>query len=81
MENVTVKSNMLLFGDYNNLNVWDVNYELFVDFKVNKFITTNFLLQAIYDDDIKGNNENLNISGPALQIRHVLNLGITFNLI
>ncbi len=77
-ENVTVKSNLLIFGDYQTLNYWDVNYDLFIDFKVNSFLSTNFLLQAIYDHDIKGNSEDESVTGPALQLRNVLNIG--FNI-
>ena len=79
MENVNIKTNLILFGDYQTLSFWDVNYDLFIDFKVNKFITTKFLLQAIYDHDIKGNSDDSNITGPALQIRNVLNLGVSID--
>ena len=81
MENVTVKTNLLLFGDYSKYTIWDLNYDLFIDMKINKWLMTNFLLQLIYDDDIKGNNENPDIVGPAIQIRHVLNFGLIFRLI
>ncbi len=77
MENVTMKTNILLFGAYADLGLWDVNYDLFIDFKVNKYISTNFLLQLIYDDDIRGNSDDNNIKGPALQIRNVLNFGLS----
>lgn len=77
MENVSLKTNLLLFGAYRDLGLWDVNYDLFINFKVNKYISTNFLLQLIYDDDIRGNSDDPDITGAALQIRNVLNFGLT----
>ena len=79
-ENVSLKTNLMLFGDYAAFTQWDVNYDLFLDFKINKFLSTNFLLQMIYDHDIRGNNEIEGENGPALQIRNVLNFGLTFSL-
>lgn len=81
MDNVVVKTNLLLFGDYSKYSEWDVNYDLFIDMKVNKWIATNFLLQMIYDDDIRGNSEKEGVTGPALQLRHVLNVGLTIKLV
>ena len=78
MENVTLKTNLLMFGDYNQFSYWDINWDLFIDFKINDFLSTNFLVQAIYDDDITGNSDDPAITGPALQLRNVLNIG--FNL-
>lgn len=76
MDNVSLKTKLLLFGAYEDLGLWDVNYDLFINFKVNKYISTNFLLQLIYDDDIRGNSDDPNVVGPALQIRNVLNFGL-----
>ena len=70
MENVTLKSNLLFFGDHNNLRVWDLNLDAFLDMKVNKFLYGNFMFQMIYDED----------ASTLVQLRHVLSFGITFML-
>jgi hypothetical protein len=79
MENVELRSNLQLFGDYETLRKIDVLWDLFLVFKVNKYITTNFTLQMIYDDDIKIMRDD-GTEGPALQVRNVLNVGINFRL-
>jgi len=78
MKNVNLKSNLLLFSAYNDFSHVDVNFDLFLNFKVNEFITTNFGLQAIYDHDIDIEDDDGNV-GPRLQLRNTLNVGITFN--
>jgi len=78
MENVEVKGNLLLFADYDKLANIDVNLEIFVRLRVNKWISTTFTSQLIYDDDIDVLRDDDTI-GPALQVRNVLNLGFTFD--
>jgi len=78
MTNVNIKSNLFLFGAYDDFNHIDVNYDLFINLKVNKFITTNFGLQAIYDHDIDIEDEDGNV-GPRLQMRNALTIGFNFN--
>ncbi|MEP2773396.1 MAG: DUF3078 domain-containing protein [Fulvivirga sp.] len=78
MQNVNLKTSLLLFAAYNDISHVDVNFDLFLNFKVNEFITTNFSVQAIYDDDIDIEDEDGNV-GPRLQLRNILNVGITFN--
>ena len=70
MENVELKSNLLLFGDHANLNVWDLNLDLFLDMKINKFLYGNFMFQMLYDED----------ASTLVQMRHVLSFGVTFML-
>ena len=78
MTNVNLKTSVLLFDAYENLGHVDVNFDLFLNFKVNKYITTNFALQAIYDDDIDIEDSDGDI-GPRLQLRNILMVGVTFN--
>ncbi len=77
MTNVNLKANLLLFGAYEEPSHVDVNFDLFLNFKVNKYITTNFTLQAIYDHDIQ--IQDGDSAGPRLQLRNVLNIGLTYN--
>ena len=78
MENVKLKTNLLLFSSYSKFTNVDIIYDLFINFKVNDFITTNFGLQAIYDDDVDIEDDD-GTSGPRLQLRNTLNIGLTFN--
>lgn len=77
MKNVNLKANLLLFGAYEDQRHIDVNLDVFLNFKVNEYITTNFSVQAIYDHDIK--IEDGDSIGPRLQLRNVLNIGLTYN--
>ncbi len=77
MKNVNLKANLLLFASYEEQRHIDVNFDLFLNFKVNEYITTNFSVQAIYDHDIK--IEDGDSLGPRLQLRNVLNIGLTYN--
>lgn len=77
MKNVNLKANLMLFAAYEEPEHVDVNFDLFLNFKVNEFITTNFSLQAIYDHDIDIEDDGK--IGPRLQSRNVLNIGITYN--
>lgn len=78
MENVNLKTSLLLFAAYNDFSHVDVNFDLFLNFKVNKYITANFSVQTIYDHDIDIEDEDGNV-GPRLQLRNVLNIGFVYN--
>jgi len=70
LENVNFENILSLYSNYLDkpLNV-DINYQLNITMKVNKYITTNIAFQAIYDDDaIK-----------AFQIRQLFGLGLNYN--
>lgn len=77
MENVFMKTNLLLFGDYNELSHIDVFYDLFIDMKINKWLTANVGLQMIYDHEIKIEDEDGDV-GPRTQLRNVINVGIGY---
>ncbi len=70
MENFTIENILNLYSNYLDKpqNV-DIDYQLNAVLKVNKYISTNFLFQTIYDDNAyKG-----------FQTRHTLGVGITAN--
>ena len=69
MENVTLSNTLNLYSNYleDPQNV-DIDYTGNVVMKVNDFISTNFIFQAIYDDNAVG----------AFQIREVLGAGLTY---
>lgn len=77
MENVILKTNLLLFGDYSQFNHIDVFWDVFLDMKINKWLTASFSAQMIYDHEIKIEDEDGN-TGPRTQLRNVLNVGIGY---
>ncbi len=80
MENISLRSRFELFTNYieNPQNI-DVNGELILDFKVNKWFSANLQLNLVYDDDIKIEDRNGNI-GPRTQFKQVIGLGINYRL-
>lgn len=75
MQNVTLFSRLDLFSNYfeNPQNV-DVNWLLQLNMKVNKWISANFSLNMLYDDDIRINN-----NGPHLQVQEMIGIGLQMN--
>jgi len=69
MENVTVENILNLYSNYSEKpeNI-DIDYTLNVAMKVNKYLSTNFAFQTIYDDNA--------FSG--FQTRQVIGLGVNY---
>ena len=69
MENIVLENNLNLYSNYleDPQNI-DLDYTLNLNLTVNKYITTNFTFQAIYDDNAIG----------AFQIREVLGVGFNY---
>lgn len=86
MKNITLTSTIGLFSNYveNPENV-DVNWDLLLLMKVNKYITVSLNTNLIYDDNINivrdedgdGINE---INGPRTQFKEVLGVGFSYKL-
>ncbi|NJW52905.1 DUF3078 domain-containing protein [Salinimicrobium oceani] len=70
LTNVTLENSLSLYSNYleNPENV-DLDYLMNLEMGVNKYITANFIFQAIYDDNTIG----------AFQIREVFGAGLTYN--
>ncbi|GEM54477.1 hypothetical protein B0A58_01985 [Flavobacterium branchiophilum NBRC 15030 = ATCC 35035] len=69
MENVTIENNLGLYANYLDKpqNI-DIDYNMNLVMKINKYISTNLAFQAIYDDNTIG----------AFQIREVFGLGVNY---
>jgi hypothetical protein len=69
MENVSVENILNLYSNYleDPQNV-DIDYTLNVVMKINKYLTTNFAFQTIYDDN----------AFRGFQTRQVIGLGVTY---
>lgn len=69
MENISMENILNLYSNYleNPQNV-DIDYQMNLVMKINKYISTNIAFQAIYDDNAIG----------AFQIREVFGLGFNY---
>ncbi len=69
MENISVENILNLYSNYLDRpqNV-DVDYQMNLVMKINKYISTNLSLQAIYDDNAR----------TAVQVREVFGLGVNY---
>jgi hypothetical protein len=84
IENINVNSKLELYGNYlqNPFRI-DINYELLVAFKINKYISASLSAQVLYDHDIliekDSNNDGINdISEQAIQFKEVFGLGLAY---
>lgn len=78
--NVTLKSKLELFSNYtSNAKNIDVLWDVAVHMKINNFLTTNFVVNMIYDDDVETVREDGTISGARLQYMQLFGLGLTYN--
>lgn len=80
-KNVNVISKLTLFSAYNNnFGNIDVNWDVMLSFKINKFLATTLTTNLVYDDDIKTVDSNGMPAGPKVQLREVLGIGLTYSL-
>lgn len=83
-ENVTLTTKLDLFSNYSeNPDRIDVNWEVLIAMKINKFLSANIHTHLIYDDDTKilwdkqgdGNMDDLS---PLIQFKEVFGLGFSY---
>lgn len=85
-ENINLKSRLNLYTDYlNSFGNVDVDWELNLRLRVNKYIMTTLGTHIIYDDDILF-EEVRNDMGfvtdpgePRIQFKQILSLGVTYD--
>ena len=84
-ENIELKSRLNLYTDYiKSFGNIDVDWELNLNMKVNKFISTSLGTQMIYDDDIlfdvvkNDNGTILNPGVPKIQFKQILAIGVLY---
>ena len=84
MKNVNLQSKLELFSNYAEepLHI-DVNWEVLIAMKVNKYISATISTQLIYDHDIDiGEDTNgddiIDKVGPRTQFKEVLGVGLTY---
>jgi hypothetical protein len=77
MENITLQTNVNLFSNYETMDEIDVFADLLLLMKVNKLVNVSFTTNLIYDDDITITRQDDTV-GPALQVKEVLAVGLSF---
>ena len=80
-KNVTLGTLYTMFGNYENLAAWDINWDLIIDFKINDWLAANITTNLIYDEDIAIPVDNTGDGikesfGPRVQFRQALGIGI-----
>jgi len=77
-KNITVNTTLELFSDYlKKFGNIDVNWNVLVGLKVNKWLTTTINAQLIYDDDVMIRVTDTR-SGPRTQFKEVIGVGISY---
>jgi len=86
MENITLKTELDLFSNYVDKpeNI-DVNWEVLLNMKVNKYISASISTQLVYDNDIQiGVDSNgdgvIDSYGPRTQFKEVIAVGLSYKL-
>ncbi|MDR1887132.1 MAG: DUF3078 domain-containing protein [Prevotellaceae bacterium] len=75
--NITLSSVMDIFSNLlRNPENADINWEININFKVMKYISSNLNLLLKYDDDTKNIDPE---KGPSLQFKQVLGMGFSYN--
>ena len=79
MTNISYQTNLNLFMNYKTPRLIDVFWDNALLFSVNKFIQASFNTNLIYDDDIKILQKD-GSTGPRVQFKHVLSVGLVVKL-
>nr|MBP9083784.1 DUF3078 domain-containing protein [Bacteroidia bacterium] len=84
IENVNLQTKLELFSNYleDPQNI-DVNWEVLISMKVNKYITATLATQLIYDDNtiiaVDNNSDGIiDEAGPRTQFKEVLGVGFSY---
>lgn len=81
-ENINFENRITLFTDYyNNFGNIDIDWQMQLDFVVNKHVRANITAHIIYDDDVKAKEEvagEVITVGPKLQMKQSLGVGLIY---
>ncbi|MEA3495990.1 MAG: DUF3078 domain-containing protein [Bacteroidota bacterium] len=84
MKNISMQSKLDLFSNYiDNPQYIDVNWEVLISMKINKFISATLSTQLLYDHDIDiavdTNGDGVtDETGPRIQFKEVLGVGFSY---
>lgn len=83
-KNINLQTKLDLFSNYlHNPGNVDVNWEVLINFKITKFISTAISTQLMYDDDIlvnidKNKDGIIEESGPRVQFKEIITIGFSY---
>jgi hypothetical protein len=81
MENVVLQSSIDLFSNYLDKpgNI-DINWQVLLGMKINKYLTASLSTQLLYDDNIKiaKTEEGITTTHPRIQFKEAIALGISY---
>jgi hypothetical protein len=78
MDNVTLKSDLNLFSNYERLGNMVVNFNSLIRMRVNKYITTRIETVLIYDEEVFIKQAD-GSSKQAIQLQNLINFGISLD--
>lgn len=79
VKNVNAYSRLDLFSNYgNNPQNVDVDFEVGLDMKINKFLSATFKVNMLYDDDTKYINDKNIQEGARLQTKQLFGAGLSY---
>lgn len=80
MQNVKVISTLSLFTAYDkSFGNIDVDWDMLLSMKINKFLSATLNTTLKYDDDVKIPNKDGSLGGPRIQFKEVLGVGFAYN--
>ncbi len=78
-KNVSLQTKLTLFTAYtHDFGNIDVNWDVMLAAKINKYMSATFTTNLIYDDDIEIANDK-GVLAPRVQFRQVLGIGVSYN--
>ena len=79
IKNITLTTTLSMFTPYEDLAVVDVNWDMAIWFKINKFFSANINTQLIYDQDVTILNDAGQPYNSGIQFKEVLGIGLTYS--
>jgi len=77
--NINLASTLELTSDYlNHFGNIDVNWNVLLTMKVNKWLAASITTQLIYDDNINIRNSETGKAGPKTQFKEILGIGLSY---
>ncbi|NQV03008.1 MAG: DUF3078 domain-containing protein, partial [Bacteroidia bacterium] len=78
-KNINLTSSLELFTDYlNNFGNIDVNWNVLLTMKVNKWLAATINANLIYDDDVIIKSSPTDAGGPRTQFKEIIGVGLSY---
>ena len=79
LKNVNFNTTLGLFSNYiKNIQNVDVDWKVFINMKINDYLSANLNTQLIYDDDIKTTDKHGKPEGAKTQFKELFGVGLTY---